>query len=201
MSPEEFANEFGPEFTPAQPENVPAAGPYGQPVQPAKPGLTKRGKVVLAVGVTVIAGGGMLAWQNHSEQVAANEVRAQELAIKQQQIELETMKELNKANAAQKKTEKTQDAEQQKQIDACVKTDKARVGRQLGVTYSSVLNDCQAKYGSQDGGDGSSMQEAASASSTNSGGGINPSTLLGVGVGGAVIVAVAARRGKKTNAA
>ena len=197
MSPEEFANEFGPEFTNPQPQNIPAPGPYGQPVQPANPGLTKRGKIAIAISVTVIAGGGMLAWQNHAEQVAANEVRAQELAIQQQQIELETMKELNKANAAQTKTAETQDAERQKQIAACVKTDKARVGRQIGVTYSSVLNDCQAKFGTSS---DTSMQEAA-ASSTSSDDGIDPSTLLAVGVGGAFVIAVAARRGKKTNAA
>lgn len=197
MSPEEFDQEFGPEFTPAPAQNIPHTGPYGQPAQPVKPGLTKRGKAAIAIGVTVIAGGGMLAWQNHSEQVAANEVRAQELAIQQKQIELETMKELNKANAVQKKTEETLDVERHKQIDACVKTDKARVGKQIGVTYSSVLNDCQAKYGTDS---DTAMQEAA-ASSTSSDGGISPSTLLGISIGGALIVTVAARRGKKTNAA
>ncbi|WP_046248837.1 hypothetical protein [Streptomyces sp. MBT28] len=197
MSPEEFAKEFGPEFTNQQPAPIPPTGPYGHPAQPVKTGLTKRGKTALAIGATVIAGGGFLTWQNHTEQAAENEVRAQELAIQQQQIELETLKELNKASAVQEKTQETLDAERQKQIDACIKTDKARVGKQLGVTYSSVLNDCQAKFGSTSSG----IQEAASTSSTGDDSSISPGLLLAIAVGGSLVVGVAANRGRKANAA
>lgn len=199
MSPEEFANEFGPEFTPDQPDHMPAPGPYGHPVQPVKTGLTKRGKTALIIGATVIAGGGFIAWQDHSEQAAANEVRAQELALQQQQIQLEMQKELNKANAAQKEVRETQDAARQKQIDACVKADKGRVGKQLGVTYSSVLNDCQAQFGTAGNSD-AGMQEAVSSSSADGGSGISPSVLLAIAVGGSLVIGVAANRGRKTNA-
>jgi hypothetical protein len=192
MSPEEFANEFGPELAPAR-------NAYGYPVQPVKPGLTKRGKAALAIGATVIAGGGLLAWQNHSEQAAANQVRAQELAVQQQQIELEKLKEINKATTAQQKTQETQDVERKKQIDACVQADKGLVGKQLGVTYSSVLNDCRTQFGTPGDDRSVSMQETVSASDAGSGG-ISPSLLLGLGVGGALVVAVAANRGKKVNA-
>lgn len=201
MSPEEFAKEFGPEFTPAQPEHIPATGPYGHPVQPVKPGLTKRGKTALVIGATVIAGGGLITWQNHSQQVAANEVRAQELAIQKQQIKLETIKELNKANAVQQKTQETLDAKRQKQVDACVKTDKDRVGKQLGVTYSSVLNDCRAQFGSTADTTGTDMTEAASSSAAGDDSAISPAMLLAIAVGGSLVIGVAANRGRKANAA
>lgn len=200
MTPEEFAREFSHEFAPAQPGHTPAMGPYGHPVQPVKPGLTKRGKTALVIGATVIAGGSLLAWQNHSEKAAANEFRAQELALQQQQIELEKMKELNKANAAQQKTQETLDAERQKQIEACIKTDKDLVGKQIGVTYSTVLNDCQARFGATNDTSVTSMQEAASTSDTQGGGGISPTALLAIAAGGALVVGVVANRGRKTNA-
>ncbi|CQR59281.1 hypothetical protein [Streptomyces leeuwenhoekii] len=200
MSPDEFAREFEPEFIPAQSGYIPAAGPYGHPVQPVQPGLTKRGKAALAIGATVIVGGGFLAWQNHAEQAAANEIRAQELAVRQQQIELEKMKELNKANVVQQKTQETLDAERQKQIDACVKTNKDLVGKQLGITYSRVLDDCQARFGTVNDATSAGMQEAASTSDSGDGG-ISPTVLLAIAAGGSLIVGVAANRGRKTNAA
>ncbi|WP_328545482.1 hypothetical protein [Streptomyces europaeiscabiei] len=180
-------------------------GPYGppanQPVQAVKPGLTKRGKVALAIGVTVIAGGSMLAWQDYSAEADSNQIRAQELTLQQQQLEVEKLKELNKAATRNAKTRATEDAENQKLIEACVDTDKGLVGKQLGVTYSSVVADCQSQYATSTT-TGSDIQTAASASeASDGGGGISPTMLLGIGVGGALLVGIAANRGKKANAA
>ncbi|MDX3283942.1 hypothetical protein PV435_48010, partial [Streptomyces scabiei] len=96
-------------------------GPYGpSTAHPVKPGLTKRGKAALAIGATVLAGGGMLAWQDSSAETEANQIRAQELTLQQQQLELERLKELNKAASQNAKAQATEDATTQKLIDACV---------------------------------------------------------------------------------
>ena len=182
--------------------NTETWGPYGHSeTSPVKPGLTKRGKVALAIGATVIAGGSMLAWQDYSADADATQIKAQELALQQQKLEVEKLKELNKAATRNAKAQATEDAATQKLIDACVDTDKGLVGKQMGVTYSSVVADCRSQY-STSSTTGSDIQTAASASeASDGGGGISPATLLGIGVGGALVVAIAANRGKKTNAA
>lgn len=174
--------------------------PYGGHVYSAKPGLTKRGKVALAIGATVIAGGGMLTWQHYNTEAQASEIRAQELQYKSNLLALEMQKEINKAEAVDREAQETFSASQQKQIDACVAADKGLIGKQLGVTYQSVTKDCRAEYGA--GGEGSGdMQEAASATDADSTSGISPGALLGIGVGGALLIAVVANRGKKNHAA
>lgn len=182
-------------------ENV-EQSPYGGPVQAPKSGLTKRGKAALAIGATVIAGGSLLTWQNYSSEAATNAVKAQELQYKQDLLELEKLKEINKATTENRKLESTADAARQKQVDACVTADKELVGKRLGATYSSVLADCQNQYAPTSTG---SLQEAASTSDagtdSGTGGGINPSALIGIGAGTALLIGVAANRSKKTNAA
>jgi hypothetical protein len=176
-------------------------GPYGAPTpQPVKPGLTKRGKVAVAIGVTVLAGGGMLLWQDYSAETEANQIKAQELSLQQQQLELERLKELNKAASQNAKAQATEDAATQKLIEACVDTDKSLVGKQMGVTYSSIVADCRSEYASNS--TGADMQEAASVSDADTGDGtISPSALVGIGVGAALLVAIAANRGKKSHTA
>jgi hypothetical protein len=176
-------------------------GPYGPSTTAAvKPGLTKRGKAALAIGVTVLAGGGMLTWQHYSAEAEANQIRVQELSLQQQQLELEKLKEINKAATQNAENQATEDAATQKLIKACVDTDKSLVGKQMGVTYSSVLEDCRRQYTTNTA--GSDMQEAASTTSTDTtSGGISSSALIGIGAGAALLVAIAANRGKKTNAA
>lgn len=180
-------------------------GPYGKssvPATPVKPGLTKRGKVALSISAAVLTGGGILTWQHYNAESAASQVKSQELAIQQQQLELEKLKVISQANEKTAKTQATQDAARQKQVDACVSANKGLVGKQLGATYSSVLSDCQAQYAAAATGSGDGMQEAASSTSTSSGGGgISPGMLLGLGAGGALVIVVAANRTKKTNAA
>lgn len=193
MSPEEFANEFGPEM-------APQSTAYGRPVQAVKPGLTKRGKAALAVGATVIAGSSMLTWQHYSAQAEENGLKAQELALRQQELRIQELKEINKTAAVQKKQKATEDAARQKFVDACVDTDKGLVGKQMGVRYSSVLADCQAQYQSEgDSVEGSDM--ATAGSSSDSGGGINSTGLLAMVAGGGVLVVLAANRSKKSHAA
>lgn len=181
--------------------NTETWGPYGSPQpQPVKTGPTKRGKVVLSIGAAVLAGTGILTWQHYDAEAKANQVKAQELSIQQQQIELEKLKVLSEANAKTAKTQAAQDAARQKQIDACVSHNKTLVGKQLGVTYSRVLADCQDQYTAT--GSTAAMQEAASSTDTpNSGGGVSPGLLLAIGAGGALVIAIAANRGKNTNAA
>lgn len=184
MSPEEFANEFGPEFTHQATINDSPYGPSAHYTgKPIKPGLTKRGKAAIAIGVTVIAGGVILIYQDNAAAQSAADVKAAELALKQQELRIQELKEINKANESNAKTQSTQDKARQKQIDACVATDKGLVGKQLGVTYSSVLEDCQARFGSAaNTTTGTDMQAAASTStgvSGNGGGGVNQGLLVG----------------------
>lgn len=165
-----------------QPEHV-DPHPYGTQGIPAhsipvKPGITKRGKVALAIGVTILAGGGLLTWQHYAAEAKASELQAQEWQYKRDLLALEMQKEMNKANAQDKKAQETHDAAQQKQINACVNADKGLIGKQLGVTYRSVLEDCQAQYSSSAGED---MQEAAT-STDSGGGGVNEGLLIGGGV-------------------
>ncbi|WP_086733246.1 hypothetical protein [Streptomyces glaucescens] len=181
--------------------NTETWGPYGTPViQQVQPGLTRRGKAALTIGAAVLAGGGLLTWQHYSAETAAADIKAQELQYKRDLIALELQKELNKASATNQEILETQSAEQQKQIQACVNADKGLIGKQLGVTYASVLEGCRAQYGTN--GSSTDMQQAASA--TDAGdheGGISPGALIGIGTGLALLVGVAANRGKKTNAA
>ena len=80
--------------------------PYGPPATPAvKTGLTPRGKAALAFGGAVIAGGTLFGWQHYSAQQADAEAKAQELALKQQELRLLEIRELNKENTAQAETQ------------------------------------------------------------------------------------------------
>lgn len=173
--------------------------PYGIPAQPVKPGLTKRGKAGITIAAAVIAGGGLLFYQHYSAQQAANEAKTQELQIRREQIELEKLKEMNKVQAVNAKTQSTQNAALQRQIDACVNTNKGLVGKQLGANLRSVIEDCQAQYGGTNTGD---MKTAASTQDapTSGGGGVNNGLLIGGAVlAGGLVVAV--KKGTRSNAA
>lgn len=168
--------------------------PYGTPAHPpVKTGLTPRGKAALGVGTAVIACGALFGWQHYSAQQSANEVRAQEFALLQQQIELEKLKEINKATAIEKKQQEAQGGEQKKHVDACVKANEKLVGKLMGVTYQSVRDDCQDKYTAVGTGD---MQAAANTSSTGAGGedGSNVGLLLG---GAALVLLTGSATAKK----
>lgn len=197
MSPEEFAKEFGPELVDPNPYGPPAHVNYAQPV---KTGLTPRGKAVMVAFAAPLLLGGFLGWQHYESTQAAAQVKAQQFAIQQQQIELEKLKELNKANAAAQKSETAENNQRNKLVEACVDSNKKMVGKLLGVTYQSVRGDCETQYPiSTSTGD---MQAAATAQDTSSSddGGVSPGLLLGAGVLGLGIV-VFAKKSTKSNPA
>ena len=144
----------------------------------------------------------MFAWQDYASDTKAADIRAQELQYKRDLLALEMQREINKTNEASTKAQETQNEKLQKQVKACVDADKGLIGKQLGTTYSSVLEDCQAQYGTT-GNAGADMQEAASATDTSSGGGgiaLNEGVLVAVGALGLGAV-VLVRKGARSNAA
>lgn len=170
--------------------------PYGGPSQATKPGLTKRGKVALGIGASVIIGGGLIGYQVH----ATNEVKAQELALKSQALEIQKMRELNRASEANKTAQSSQAKARQASIDSCVKSHDDQVGKVLGTTYRDVVDACQTQYPDTiTGGD----MEAAGASQTatdGTAGGVNQGLLVG---GGALVLFLvyAAKKGTRSNPA
>ncbi|WP_042174527.1 hypothetical protein [Streptomyces sp. NBRC 110035] len=171
--------------------------PYGIPAQPVKTGLTPRGKAALGIGGAFLACGSLFGWQHYAAQQAEAEQKAQEIALKQQELRLEEIRELNKATAAQMETQAAVDTARQKQIDACVNDNKGLIGKQLGASYRSVVEDCQTQYPATLGSD---MQAAATTTGTGDDGGVNPGALLGAGVLG-LGLAVAVRKSTKSHPA
>lgn len=167
-----------PQVTPAQPYTDPH--PYGPPATPTKTGLTPRGKAALAIAATVVAGGALMGWQSYASTQAATELKAKELSIQEKQLELKKIQALKAANESQAKTQKAADQARQKMVDSCVEADKGLIGKQMGVTYRSVLKDCQAEFPDASG-TGDDMQEAASARATDGDGSINTVVLVGGG--------------------
>lgn len=165
---------------------APTHGPYG-PVEPqVKTGLTPRGKAAIAIAATVIAGGSLLGWQHYSAETAANEARTAEIQLQRDQFELERQKELTKAATVSTKLQTSADKERQKKIDACVQSNKGLVGKQLGATYGSVLEDCQSQYPSTTSTD--DMVKAGSARAADSGDGASNMILIGGGAIATVLV-------------
>lgn len=181
------------------PQEHAETGPYGSPVRPHNPGLTKRGKVVLSVGAVVLAGGGLIGYQHYSAQTAASETKAQEIALKQQQLELEKLKELNRASESNRKAQTSENKTLQASINACVKDKDDQVGKEYGSpSYQDVVDACRDQYSATTSGE--DMQAAASSKNANSsnGGGVNQGALLGGGVLVLGLVA-AAKWGKRSN--
>lgn len=185
MTPEQFAHEFGPEFTHT---------PYGDNPQakPAKTGITPRGKVALAISTAAIATGGIVGYQVYSADQAQSEVKAQEIAYKKDLLELEKLKVQSQVN----KTQDSAASVRQKQVDACVANSKDLVGKSLNSSYRDIVEACQAQY-TGSGGD-ADMQTAASSHVTS--GGVNSEVFL---VGGVFVVGlvVLVRKGTRSNAA
>lgn len=168
-----------PEFDQLITANYTDPAPYGIPAQnQVKTGLTPRGKAAIGVGTAVIACGALFGWQQYAAQQANADVKAQELALKQQQIELEKLKEINKANAVRQEQQESENSDRQKHVEACVEANGKLVGKLMGVTYQSVRDDCQAKYPTTTSG---GMQAAANTTSTGGGeDGSNAGLLLGI---------------------
>ncbi|MGW2739106.1 hypothetical protein ACWC4D_33515 [Streptomyces sp. NPDC001288] len=196
MTPEQFDQEFGPEF-------APRTTPYGNYTAPVKPGLTKRGKVAVTVAAIAVAGTGFFWHEANSAEAAKNAKETAALQIQMKKLDIEQLREINKAAAVQNKEKTSQDTAHQKAVDACIQADKGLVGKQMGVTYRSVVADCQDQFDTfGQAANGTDMAEAGSASSTgNEGGGINSSGLLAIAGGAGLLVVMAASRLKKTHGA
>lgn len=175
--------------------------PYGTQMQSSKPGLTKRGKAALGIGAAVLAGGSLIGYQSYAASTAQHEAKAQELAIKQQQLELEKMRETRLANQAEQKTQNSQNETRQASVNRCVKNQEDQVGKEYGSpSYRDIVDACQAQY-TDTTSSGDDMQAAASSQAANtSGEGVNNFALLG---GGALAVGLvaAAKKSKRSNPA
>ncbi|MFF8544808.1 hypothetical protein ACF060_31480 [Streptomyces werraensis] len=171
-------NQFDDEFHSIVAGGYTDPSPYGPP--PAAPqvktGLTPRGKAALGAGTCLIACGALFGWQQYAAQQANADVKAAELALQQQKIELEKLKEINRANAIAEKQNKAETSENKKHIQACIQSNEKLVGKVMGVTYQSVRDDCQAAY--QTTASGPAMETASSTGSGDDG--IGAGVLLGV---------------------
>ncbi|QGZ53348.1 hypothetical protein GPZ77_34525 (plasmid) [Streptomyces sp. QHH-9511] len=177
--------------------------PYGVPVQPVKPGLTKRGKAALGIGVAVLAGGSLIGYQSYSAQAAEDAAIAKELELKTQALRLEELKEINRANEIGRKSQTSAETARQASIDSCVNSNKGLVGKGFGSpTYRQVIDDCQAQYGGATN-LATDLQTASSTTATNTGtdgGSANGGALLGVGALGLLLL-WGARKGAKPSPA
>lgn len=175
--------------------NTPAGNidpnPYGGPVEQPKPGLTKRGKVALGFGVAIVAGGSLIGYQVHE----SNAVKEQEIALKAQQIQLEKLREENRASEDDQKAQTAQSQTRQASIDSCVKNRMAEKSSGAS-SYLDIVNDCQAQYAG--GASSSTMQPTAATQPT--GGSVNQGVLIGGGVL-ALFLVVAAKKGTRSNQA
>ncbi|WP_369211776.1 hypothetical protein [Streptomyces flavofungini] len=174
-------------------------GPYGVPQAPQKTGLTPRGKAAIALGIAIIGGGSIIGWNVHSSNEAEREQKAQEIALQQERLELERLKEMNRADEKESKATNAADKIRQANVDACVKANASKVDKAtLGApSHGDVVEDCQAQYPAS--ADGSDMAAAGSASDGDGeGGGLNDSMLAGAVV---VVAAVAlfAKKNTKSN--
>lgn len=187
--------------------------PYGPPpathpnpaFQQAKPGLTKRGKVALSVGATVLAGGALIGYQSHTQTAAENQNRAKEMEIQAQLLRIEELKEINRANAKKETANTTQEKTRQASVDSCITTDKAMVGKGMGSpSYREVIDNCLARYSAPQ---NSTRFDTASASSplattatAPTDEGVNGFLVLGIGAI-AVLAFGATKRGIRPDSA
>ncbi|MFB7812497.1 hypothetical protein [Streptomyces virginiae] len=174
-------------------------GPYGSPVVHKKAGLTRRGKVAIAVAGLAIAGGGTIWFQVHSAAVAKDKKEAAALQVQMKKLELEEMRIRNEQASTDKKAATASAERIQVAVDKCVKDSSDLVGKGFGSpSRSAVVADCKQQYETTD---GSGMQAAGSAqvAGNEGGGGISSPALLGLVAGGGLAVAVFARKGKQAD--
>ncbi|WP_143202960.1 hypothetical protein [Streptomyces sp. CB02261] len=184
--------------------------PYGPPAPAmppiaayaqAKPGLTKRGKVALSVGATVLAGGALIGYQSHTATVAENQARAKEMEVQAQLLRIEELKEINRANEINRNSMKTEEKTRQVSVDSCIDQDKKLVGKGMGSpSYREVIDNCLTRYSAQK--DTTRFDAAASTTPvTNTSGGTNGDGLNGflvLGIGAVAVLAFgAAKRGTR----
>lgn len=182
--------------------------PYGPPntaFPQVKPGLTKRGKVVLGTVAAVLAGGAFISYQSHTATVAENQAHAKEMELQAQLLRIEELKELNRANEKKQNSLTTEEKTRQASVDSCVKTDKEMVGKGFGSpSYREVIDNCLTRYGEKnttrfDTAASSTPLTTTSATGTTAGAGeegLNGFLVLGIGAF-AVLAFGAAKRGTR----
>ncbi|WUT01724.1 hypothetical protein OHA46_33750 (plasmid) [Streptomyces sp. NBC_00708] len=176
-------------------------GPYGAPVVYKKAGLTRRGKVAVAMAGVAIVGGGTIWFQVHSAAVAKDEKEAAALRVQMKKLDLEEMRIRNEQASTDKKAAAVSAEKVQAAVDKCVKDSSGLIGKGYGSpSRSEVVADCKQQYETAD---GSGMQIAGSSRNTaggQGGGEIGSPALLCLIAGGGLAVAVFARKGKKADA-
>ena len=177
-------------------------GPYGTPVaKHKKVGLTRRGKVAIAVAGVAIVGGGTIWFQVHSAAVAKDEKEAAALQIQMKKLELEEMKIRNEKAVTDKKAATASADKIQAAVDKCVKDSSDLIGKGYSApSKGDVVADCKQQYEATDGSGMESAGNARDADNGGGGGGINSPALLGLVAGGGLAIAVFARKGKKADA-
>ncbi|MFI6530214.1 hypothetical protein [Streptomyces uncialis] len=176
-------------------------GPYGTPVaQHRKAGLTRRGKVAIAVAGVAVVGGGTIWFQVHSAAVAKEEKEAAALQIQMKKLELEEMRIRNEQTSTDKKAATASASRIQAAVDKCVKDSSGLIGKGYrSPSRGDVVADCKQQYETAD----ASGMEATGSTQTagdGGGGGINSPTLLSLAAAGGLALAVFARKGKKADA-
>jgi hypothetical protein len=176
-------------------------GPYGSPVTHRKAGLTRRGKVAVAVAGVAIVGGGTIWFQVHSAAVAKDEKEAAALQVQMKKLELEEMRIRNEQASTDKKAAAASAEKIQAAVDKCVKDSSGLIGKEYGSpSRGEIVADCKQQYETTDGSGMQAAGTARDAGNEGSGGGINSSALLGLVAGGGLAVAVFARKGRKADA-
>ncbi|MFI1568203.1 hypothetical protein ACH4ZX_35175 [Streptomyces sp. NPDC020490] len=177
--------------------------PYGG-APAAKTGLTPRGKVVMGLAGAAILGATLVGYTAYSADSDQADARAQEITLQRERLELERMKEINKANADDRKAAAAASTARQTALNNCVKDGSAQIGKTGGPwSRAQVVDECQ-KLG--DGADwsstktGTDMANAASSSDLNthdSGDDSGNNGLLWIVGGAAVLAVIGAKKAKK----
>ncbi|MEV0604544.1 hypothetical protein AB0I82_35330 [Streptomyces sp. NPDC050315] len=167
-------------------------------VKTQKAGLTRRGKVAIAVAGVAIVGGGTIWWNVHSAGVEADRKEAAALELQMKKLELEELKIRNEAKAKDEKSDRAAAAARQASVNQCVKDYSSDlVDKGYGSpSKSEAIADCKQQYDAVNGSDMAAAGSAEDASGSD-GGGLNSAALLGIVVGGGLVIAVAANKGKK----
>ncbi|MET9466591.1 hypothetical protein ABZY44_17640 [Streptomyces sp. NPDC006544] len=191
-------------FGNSEPEPSPYAdeGPYGTVATYKKAGLTRRGKVAIAMAGMALVGSGTIWFQVHSAAVAKEEKEAAALQLQMKRLELEEIKMRNDKLAADMKAASASADKLQAAVDQCVKDSSDLIGKGYGApSKSAVVADCRQQYEAPAGSDmavAGSTQDVRNAGGAE-GGGVNSPTLLGLVAGGGLVIALFARKGKKAD--
>ncbi|MFC5156352.1 hypothetical protein [Streptomyces amakusaensis] len=170
-------------------------------MQHRKAGLTRRGKVAVAVAGVAVVGGGAVWFQVHSAAVAKEEKEAAALQVQMKELELEEMRLRNERASTDKKAATASASRIQAAVDRCVKDSSGLIGKGYGSpSRGDVVADCKQQYETADGSGMEAAGTARGADGGGDGGGINSPALLGLVAGGGLAVALFARKGKKTDA-